>query len=253
MPVICAAARGRICSCASAPSVRNSCMPPTRSMGRTASAVMTMPMPPSHCSSARHKQQSVRRLVEPGDHRRTGRGDARHRLEERVGVAEAELRERHRHGAEHRGHDPAQGRHDEGLAQIHAVALHAVGQHQTAADEEREERREREGLPVGMAGRGVDHARQGHQDAKRRDQDAADIQHRPKVDHGRRRSRAAEAGHARCARSRGRHTLGSWRLAGSPSIARNSRRVDALSRKMPSMVLVTMVTPGLWMPRVVMH
>ena len=38
-----------------------------------------------------------------------------------------------------------------------------------------------------------------------------------------------------------------------PIIASSSRRVVALSRKAPSMRLVTMVTPGLWTPRVVMH
>lgn len=34
---------------------------------------------------------------------------------------------------------------------------------------------------------------------------------------------------------------------------RNSRRVASLLRNSPSMREVTMVTPGLWMPRVVMH
>lgn len=38
-----------------------------------------------------------------------------------------------------------------------------------------------------------------------------------------------------------------------PIIAKNSRRVDGLSRKAPSIRLVTMTTPGLWTPRVVMH
>ena len=38
-----------------------------------------------------------------------------------------------------------------------------------------------------------------------------------------------------------------------PIAAKNSWRVSALSRKTPIMRLVTMVTPGLWMPRVVMH
>lgn len=36
-------------------------------------------------------------------------------------------------------------------------------------------------------------------------------------------------------------------------IARNSRRVLALSRKAPSMRLVTMLTPSRWTPRVVMQ
>ena len=34
---------------------------------------------------------------------------------------------------------------------------------------------------------------------------------------------------------------------------RNSARVRASSRKVPSILLVTMLTPRLWMPRVVMH
>jgi len=42
-------------------------------------------------------------------------------------------------------------------------------------------------------------------------------------------------------------------LEGLPIKAMNSRRVAGLSRKAPSMRLVTMVTPGLRTPRVVMH
>jgi hypothetical protein len=42
-------------------------------------------------------------------------------------------------------------------------------------------------------------------------------------------------------------------LPAFPIIARNSRRVDGSVRKAPSMRLVTMLTPGLWTPRVVMH
>ena len=48
-------------------------------------------------------------------------------------------------------------------------------------------------------------------------------------------------------------TFVSWPEAGLPIMARNSRRVAGSARKPPSMRLVTMVTPGLWMPRVVMH
>ena len=43
------------------------------------------------------------------------------------------------------------------------------------------------------------------------------------------------------------------RLEGLPIMARNSWRVRGSSRKAPSMRLVTMVTPGLFTPRVVMH
>ena len=39
----------------------------------------------------------------------------------------------------------------------------------------------------------------------------------------------------------------------APIIARNSRRVDGSSRNAPSMCDVTMATPGLCTPRVVMH
>ncbi len=38
-----------------------------------------------------------------------------------------------------------------------------------------------------------------------------------------------------------------------PIIARNSRRVEGSVRNAPSIRLVTMLTPGLWTPRVVMH
>src|SRR6185437_3327023 len=43
------------------------------------------------------------------------------------------------------------------------------------------------------------------------------------------------------------------RETGLPMLVRNSRRVTSFSRKAPSMVDVTMVTPRLWTPRVVMH
>ena len=36
-------------------------------------------------------------------------------------------------------------------------------------------------------------------------------------------------------------------------IARNSRRVEGSVRKAPNIQDVTMVTPGLWTPRVVVH
>ena len=45
----------------------------------------------------------------------------------------------------------------------------------------------------------------------------------------------------------------SARLAGLPIMLRNSRRVSECSRKAPIMLDVTMVTPVLWTPRVVMH
>ena len=43
------------------------------------------------------------------------------------------------------------------------------------------------------------------------------------------------------------------RLAGLPIMLRNSRRVFGSARNEPSMRLVTMSTPDLWMPRVVMQ
>ena len=42
-------------------------------------------------------------------------------------------------------------------------------------------------------------------------------------------------------------------LAGLPMNCRNSLRVDGLLRNSPNMVEVTMVTPGLWTPRVDMQ
>src|SRR5579863_5947768 len=50
-----------------------------------------------------------------------------------------------------------------------------------------------------------------------------------------------------------RHDQRSSRDAGLPMMLRNSRRVTSLVRKSPSMVEVTMVTPVLCTPRVVMH
>ena len=40
---------------------------------------------------------------------------------------------------------------------------------------------------------------------------------------------------------------------GLPISARGSRRVSGFLRNSPGMVEVTVVTPGLWTPRVVMH
>jgi hypothetical protein len=50
------AARGNTFSEVSDDSMRKSCMPPTRSMGRMAMAMTMMPMPPSHCSRPRHNR-----------------------------------------------------------------------------------------------------------------------------------------------------------------------------------------------------
>ncbi len=54
-PAICAV-RGKIFSDVSELSRRNSCMPPTLSMGKTEIAMTIMPMPPNHCSRARHSK-----------------------------------------------------------------------------------------------------------------------------------------------------------------------------------------------------
>ena len=45
--------------------MRNSCMPPTFRIGSTAIAMTMMPMPPSHCSSARHNKIPVVRPSSP--------------------------------------------------------------------------------------------------------------------------------------------------------------------------------------------
>ena len=50
---ICAAA-GSTFSDVSELSMRNSCMPPTWSIGKTDRAMTMIPIPPSHCNSARH-------------------------------------------------------------------------------------------------------------------------------------------------------------------------------------------------------
>ena len=49
------AARGSTLSVSNA-STRNSCMPPTCRIGRMATAMTMMPMPPSHWSRARHSR-----------------------------------------------------------------------------------------------------------------------------------------------------------------------------------------------------
>ena len=53
MELAISAARGSTFSEVSELSMRNSCMPPTRSIGSTDSAMTMMPMPPSHCRIAR--------------------------------------------------------------------------------------------------------------------------------------------------------------------------------------------------------
>ena len=50
------AARGSTFSDVSELSMRKSCMPPTRISGRTDKAMTMMPMPPSHCKSARQSR-----------------------------------------------------------------------------------------------------------------------------------------------------------------------------------------------------
>ncbi len=47
--------------------------------------------------------------------------------------------------------------------------------------------------------------------------------------------------------------LATWIAPRIPIAERNSCRVSAWSRNTPNMRLVTMLTPVLWMPRVVMH
>ena len=56
MAVEICAARGSAFSERSEFSIRNSCMPPMRSIGRTAMAITMMPMPPSHCRMPRHRR-----------------------------------------------------------------------------------------------------------------------------------------------------------------------------------------------------
>jgi hypothetical protein len=50
------AARGRIFSDRSEDSARTSCIPPTRRIGRIATPMTMMPMPPSHCRIARQRR-----------------------------------------------------------------------------------------------------------------------------------------------------------------------------------------------------
>jgi predicted ATPase with chaperone activity len=66
-------------------------------------------------------------------------------------------------------------------------------------------------------------------------------------------SRAGATSENRAGRVRSGQPLATLIPPRMPIAAKNSCRVSALSRKTPSMRLVTMVTPGLWMPRVVMH
>ena len=54
MAVAICAARGNAFSDWSELSMRNNCMPPTLSIGKMATAMTMIPMPPTHCSSARH-------------------------------------------------------------------------------------------------------------------------------------------------------------------------------------------------------
>ena len=50
------AIRGKAFSDWSDDSMRKSCMPPTLSCGRMATAMTMMPIPPNHCSKARHRR-----------------------------------------------------------------------------------------------------------------------------------------------------------------------------------------------------
>ena len=86
------AARGRIFSDRSELSVRTSCMPPTDRMGKMATPMTMMPMPPSHCRIARQSKDAGRSVVEADDHGRSGGGDTGHRLEDRIGEDRAPAR-----------------------------------------------------------------------------------------------------------------------------------------------------------------
>ena len=56
MPMAIWVARGKALSDLSEFSMRKSCIPPTRSIGITAIAITMIPIPPSHCKSARHNK-----------------------------------------------------------------------------------------------------------------------------------------------------------------------------------------------------
>ena len=91
-------------------------MPPTRSIGRIATAMTMKPIPPSQWRMARHRRMPGGRDIQADDHGRTGRGDARHRFEHRVGRGQVELAERERQRGERADHDPHRAGQEKGLA-----------------------------------------------------------------------------------------------------------------------------------------
>ncbi len=129
------------------------------------------------------QQDARRRAVEADDHRRARRGQARHRLEERVGVAEVEHRQGERQRGEGGRDDPRERRQQEHLAHRERDAARAVHQHEHDADEEREERGDEEDAPVGVAGCRVDERRHEHEGGEDRQEDADDEEDGPEVDH----------------------------------------------------------------------
>ena len=165
------AARGRIFSDRSEDSARNSCMPPIRSVGRIAIAMAMMPMPPSHCSRARHSRMPGRRGVEADDHGRAGGRDARHRLEEGVRVGKLQPGEGERERTECGGGDPDKAGQQESLTSGKSNrAPLAAHQGEIDADEQCKQRRDDEREPVRVAdgdvGKGRDQHQKGQHDQK---------------------------------------------------------------------------------------
>ena len=64
-------------------SARSSCMPPTPSIGSSATASTTMPMPPSHSICTAVIQQRLRHRIEAAEHGRAGRRESGDGFEDR--------------------------------------------------------------------------------------------------------------------------------------------------------------------------
>ena len=117
-------------------SARNSCVPPTPSSGRIATASTTMPRPPTSCRKQRHTLTDSGSVVEPVEHRGAGGGEARHRLEVRIGDAQAGQRQQQRQRAEGRQQRPGQADQQEAVARLQlAPKRRAVDQRARASAE----------------------------------------------------------------------------------------------------------------------
>jgi hypothetical protein len=158
-------------------SARYSCMPPTPSTGRIATASTMMPMPPNHCVCCRYHSSECGSVSSPTSHGRPSGGEAGDGLEHRVCEAhDGDLDEQQRHSPREAQHAPEAGDHEEAVAdaQLGTVTAQRQEQREPRARDDEEGLHERQPYAV-VVDPGHDRRRQ-HRDAEQRQQQPEDPQ-----------------------------------------------------------------------------